>query len=125
LGMIGELKKPISEIDFLKFIKKKLDLSIIKHSEKINKTIKKVAVLGGSGSFAINNALAQGADAFVTSDLKYHQFYEAENHVLLIDIGHFESEKFTKNLIFDFLKKKITNFAIVLSEIDTNPVKYF
>jgi putative NIF3 family GTP cyclohydrolase 1 type 2 len=82
-------------------------------------------VLGGSGSFAIKNAIAAGADAFVTSDLKYHNFYEAENKLLLADIGHFESERYTKNYIADFLMKKITNFAIILSEENTNPVKYF
>jgi dinuclear metal center YbgI/SA1388 family protein len=125
LGMIGELNKPMTEKDFLIHVKQKLDLKVIRHSEFLNKPINKVAVLGGSGSFAINEAIASGADAFLTADLKYHQFYEAENKLLLMDVGHYESEKFTKNKIFDFLKKKITNFAIVLSEINTNPVKYF
>ena len=91
----------------------------------LSKDIKKVAVLGGSGSFAIKNAIAAGADVFLTADLKYHQFYEAENKLLLADIGHFESERYTKNYIVDFLKEKITNFAIILSELNTNPVKYF
>jgi putative NIF3 family GTP cyclohydrolase 1 type 2 len=84
-----------------------------------------VAVLGGSGSFAIHAAIASGADAFLTADLKYHQFYEAENRLLLADVGHFESERFTKNYIVDYLKEKITNFAIILSEENTNPVQYF
>jgi putative NIF3 family GTP cyclohydrolase 1 type 2 len=102
----------------------------IRHSAFTGKSIKKVAVLGGSGSFAINNAIASGADAYLTADLKYHQFYEAENQLLLADIGHFESERFTKNYIVDFLKEKITNFApnslqFILSEENTNPVKYF
>jgi dinuclear metal center YbgI/SA1388 family protein len=125
LGMIGNLEIELSENDFLNLIKQKLDLSLIKHSKKRLLPIKKVAVLGGSGSFAISQAIALGADAFLTADLKYHQFYEAENRLLLVDVGHYESEKFTKNIIFDYLKKKITNFAVVLSEIDTNPVKYF
>lgn len=125
LGMIGEFDQSINETDFLNFVKEKLDLQIIRHSAFLNKPIKKVAVLGGSGSFAIGAAIAQGADAFLTADLKYHQFYEAENQLILLDVGHFESEKFTKNYLFDFLKKKITNFAIILSEINTNPVKYF
>jgi hypothetical protein len=125
LGMIGELELELSETDFLNLIKQKLDLNFIRHSQKLHLPIKKVAVLGGSGSFAIGQAISQGADAFLTADLKYHQFYEAENRLLLVDVGHYESEKFTKNLIFDYLKKKITNFAVVLSELDTNPVKYF
>jgi hypothetical protein len=78
----------------------------------LGKNIKKVAVLGGSGSFAIKNAIRAGADAFLTADLKYHNFYEAENQLLLADIGHFESERYTKNYIVDFLQKKIPNFAI-------------
>ena len=90
----------------------------------MDKKIQKVAVLGGSGSFAIKNALQVGADCYLTADLKYHNFYEAEGKMLLADIGHFESERFTKNYIVDFLKEKITNFAVVLSEENTNPVKY-
>ena len=132
LGQIGELKQPLSERDFLNLVKQKLDCGGIRHSAFTGKTIKKVAVLGGSGSFAINNAIHSGADAYLTADLKYHQFYEAENQLLLADIGHFESERFTKNYIVDFLKEKITNFApnsllsgIILSEENTNPVKYF
>lgn len=132
LGRVGELKNALSETDFLQFVKDKLVCGGIRHSDFTGKTIKKVAVLGGSGSFAIKNAIHSGADAYLTADLKYHQFYEAENQLLLADIGHFESERFTKNYIVDFLKEKITNFApnslssgIILSEENTNPVKYF
>ncbi len=124
LGMIGELLHEMDENKFLTFVKEKMQSGGIRHSVFLNKTIKKVAVLGGSGSFAIKNAIQAGADAFLTSDLKYHQFYEAENQLLLADIGHFESERYTKNYIVDFLMKKIPNFAIVLSEENTNPVKY-
>jgi dinuclear metal center YbgI/SA1388 family protein len=124
LGMIGELNSPMSEIDFLSFVKKTMDCGGIRHSALLGKPIKKVAVLGGSGSFAIKNAIQSGASIFLTSDLKYHNFFEAENRIILADIGHFESERFTKNYIVDFLKEKITNFAIVLSEENTNPVKY-
>ena len=90
----------------------------------INKPIKKVAVLGGSGNFAINAAKAAGVDAFVTADLKYHDFFTAENEILLADIGHYESEQYTKNLLVTYLTKKIPNFAIILSNTNTNPVKY-
>ena len=124
LGMIGELEKPMNEKDFLHFVKEKMECGSIRHSVFLGKPIQKVAVLGGSGSFAIKNAISAGADVFLTADLKYHQFYEAENQLLLADIGHFESERFTKNYIVDFLKKKIPNFAIIFSEENTNPVKY-
>lgn len=125
LGMIGEFETPMNETEFLTFVKNKMQCGGIRHSAFLNKNIKKVAVLGGSGSYAIKNALQAGADAFLTADLKYHQFYEAENRLLLADIGHFESERYTKNYIVDYLKEKITNFAVVLSEENTNPVQYF
>lgn len=125
LGMIGEFVNEISEEEFLKLVKEKMQCGGIRHSNLLGKKIKKVAVLGGSGSFAIGNAILAGADAYITSDLKYHDFYQAENKLLLADIGHYESERYTKNYIVDFLKEKITNFAIVLSKINTNPVNYF
>jgi dinuclear metal center YbgI/SA1388 family protein len=124
LGMIGELPTPMDEKEFLLLVKEKMQSDGIRHSHFMGKPIKKVAVLGGSGSYAIKNALMAGADAFLTADLKYHQFYEAENKLLLADIGHFESERYTKNYIVDYLRKKILNFAIILSEENTNPVKY-
>ncbi|WP_162128483.1 Nif3-like dinuclear metal center hexameric protein [Flavobacterium phycosphaerae] len=124
LGMMGELEKPMSETDFLSLVKTKMQCGGIRHSALLGKPIQKVAVLGGSGSFAISQAKQAGADIFLTADLKYHNFYEAENQLVLADIGHFESERFTKNYIVDFLKKKILNFAIIFSEENTNPVKY-
>ena len=124
MGMIGELQNPMSEKEFLYFVKEQMQADGIRHSAFLNKPIKKVAVLGGAGSFAIKSAIKAGADAFLTADLKYHQFYEAENQLLLVDIGHFESERYTKNYIVDFLRKKILNFAFILSEENTNPVKY-
>ncbi|MGL2963746.1 Nif3-like dinuclear metal center hexameric protein [Flavobacterium sp. RSB2_4_14] len=124
LGMVGELEKPMNETEFLSFVKEKMQCGSIRHSAFLGKPIKKVAVLGGSGSFAISNAKQAGAAIFLTADLKYHNFYEAENQLVLADIGHFESERFTKNYIVDFLKKKILNFAIIFSEENTNPVKY-
>ena len=124
LGMVGELEKPLTEIEFLELVKNKMQCGGIRHSSLLGKSIKKVAVLGGSGSFAIKNAIQAGADVFLTADLKYHNFYESENQIVLADIGHFESERYTKNYIVDYLKEKITNFAFVLSEENTNPVKY-
>ncbi|WP_016989237.1 Nif3-like dinuclear metal center hexameric protein [Flavobacterium sp. ACAM 123] len=124
LGMIGEFETSMDEKEFLLLVKEKMLVKAIRHSSFPGKPIKKVAVLGGSGSYAIKNAILAGADAFLTADLKYHQFYEAENMLLLADIGHFESERYTKNYIVDYLRKKILNFAIILSEENTNPVKY-
>ena len=124
LGMTGEFEKPMNELEFLKFVKKTMQCGSIRHSSFLGKPITKVAVLGGSGSSAIKNAINAGADAFLTADLKYHNFYEAENQILIADIGHFESERYTKNYIVDFLTEKIPNFAIVLSDENTNPVKY-
>ncbi|WP_430613576.1 Nif3-like dinuclear metal center hexameric protein [Flavobacterium sp. JP2137] len=124
MGMIGELETAMSEKDFLEHVKIRTQTGGIRHSALLDKPIKRVAVLGGSGSFAIKAAIQQGADAFITADLKYHQFYEAENQILLADIGHFESERYTKNYIVDYLTKKMPNFAIILSSINTNPVNY-
>jgi dinuclear metal center YbgI/SA1388 family protein len=124
LGMIGELDDELEEISFLHLVKEKMQCEAIRHSTFIDKKIKKVAVLGGSGSFAITEAKKQKADAFVTADLKYHQFYESDNELLIVDIGHFESERYTKDYIVRYLKEKIANFAIVLSKENTNPIKY-
>ncbi len=125
MGMIGEFEKPMEALNFLNTVKTKMNTECIRHSALPNKPIKRVAVLGGSGSFAIQAAKASGADAFITADLKYHDFFMAENNILLADIGHYESEQFTKNLLVAYLTKKITNFAVVLSNTNTNPVKYF
>ncbi len=124
MGMIGELPKEMDEIIFLKHIKKVFKTGCVRHSALLGKPIKKVAVLGGSGSFAIRDAQHAGADVFITADLKYHQFYEAEEKLILADIGHYESEQYTKNLIVSYLRKKISNFAIVLSDKNTNPIQY-
>lgn len=125
MGMIGTLENEMNETDFLLFLKQSMDTQCIRHSSLLNKKIKKVAVLGGSGSFAIKAAIGKGADVFITADLKYHDFYTAENEILLADIGHYESEQYTKELLHAHLTKKISNFAIVLSEINTNPISYF
>ncbi|MBT8268600.1 MAG: Nif3-like dinuclear metal center hexameric protein [Flavobacteriaceae bacterium] len=125
MGMIGDLKTPMNEQDFLNFVKTRMNTSLIRHSALNKKTIKKVAVLGGSGSFAISSAQNAGADAYITADLKYHDFFQANESLLLMDIGHYESEQYTKSLLVQNLKKKMPNFAVILSDINTNPVKYF
>lgn len=125
LGMTGEFESAMNEQEFLKFLKEKMNTQCIRHSKLLGKSIKKIAVLGGSGASAITQAKNSGADVYITSDLKYHDFYQAENSILLCDIGHYESEQYTKSLLYEFLSKKLPNFAIVLSGINTNPVNYF
>jgi putative NIF3 family GTP cyclohydrolase 1 type 2 len=124
LGMTGELNKLMSENEFIDYVKLKFNINQLRHSKLLNRSVKEISVLGGSGSFAIEEAIKAGSDVFLTSDLKYHDFFKAENDILLLDIGHYESEQYTKKLIHTHLTKKITNFAIVLSDINTNPVKY-
>ena len=106
LGKVGMLPEPLTTTHFFDLIKEKLNVSVIKHSEIIKNKVQKIAFLGGSGSFAVNHAINCKADLYITSDLKYHDYFLAENKIILADIGHFESEKFTKNIIFDFLKEK-------------------
>lgn len=125
MGMIGELKQPQEEEAFLTKVKEKFKAGCIRHSALLNKPIKKVAVLGGSGSFAIDEVLRAKADIYLTADLKYHDFFKAEGKLVLADIGHFESEQFTKDLLCGYLSEKFPNFAILLSHTNTNPIKYF
>ncbi|MBT0609094.1 Nif3-like dinuclear metal center hexameric protein [Aequorivita echinoideorum] len=131
MGMMGEFEGGMDEIKFLKYLKDAMQTDCVRHSKMLQKKIKKVAVLGGSGSFAIEAAKRAGADAFVSADFKYHDFFKAENTILFADIGHYESEQFTKELLHSFLKKKITNFApslsagkVLVSQINTNPISY-
>jgi dinuclear metal center YbgI/SA1388 family protein len=124
MGMIGDLKNSMETEQCLKYIKSKMQTDCVRHTRSLNKPIKRIAVLGGSGSFAISAAKAANADLLITADLKYHDFFSAENSIVLADIGHYESEQFTKSFLVDYLSKKITNFAIILSKTNTNPIKY-
>ncbi|MDT0558319.1 Nif3-like dinuclear metal center hexameric protein [Ichthyenterobacterium sp. W332] len=131
MGMIGELPNEVESLSVLKLIKDKMKAGSLRYSAIHKNTIKKIAVLGGSGAFAISAAKAANADLFVTADLKYHDFFTAEDSIILADIGHYESEQYTKSFLVDYLSKKITNFApalaaskVVLSTTNTNPVKY-
>ncbi len=125
MGMTGELEEPMEETEFLALLKNTFNTGCIKHSALRGKPVKKVAVLGGSGSFAIENAKKAGVDFFITADLKYHDFYKAEGNLVLADIGHYESEQYTKDLIHSYLSKKISNFALILANTKTNPIKYY
>ncbi len=125
MGMIGTLTKPKTETEFLKQLKTTFNTGLIKHTGLRDKPVETVAVCGGSGSFLLNAAIAAGADFFVSGDFKYHQFFDAENKIVIADIGHFESEQFTKELFYELLTKKFPKFAVHLSEVGTNPVFYF
>ena len=101
-----------------------MNLELIRHTHVNKDVIKKIALCGGSGSFLIDKAIYSNADIFITSDIKYHQFFDIDNKIILADIGHYESEQFTKNLVYDYLTKKFTKFAILLSKVNTNPINY-
>jgi dinuclear metal center YbgI/SA1388 family protein len=124
-GMIGEFVNPISELDFLSQLKTTFNLGCIKHTNLMGKSISKVAVCGGSGSFLLKNAIASNADIYITSDFKYHEFFDAENKIVIADIGHFESEQFTPQLFYNHIIKNFPTFAAHLSKVNTNPIKYF
>ena len=123
-GCIGILQEAEEELDFLHRVKKTFSCPVIRHSPLRGKKVKRIAVCGGAGSFLIPRALAAGADIFLTADLKYHEFFQAENRLILADLGHFESEQYTSDLIFQHISKKIPTFALLLSKTITNPVKY-
>jgi putative NIF3 family GTP cyclohydrolase 1 type 2 len=106
-------------------LKKVFNLKIVKHTRLKNGVVKKIAVCGGAGIFLIPKALAAGVDFFVTSDVKYHEFFDAEEKMVIADIGHYESEQFTINLIQEVLEQKFPTFAVLKTEVNTNPVKYF
>jgi dinuclear metal center YbgI/SA1388 family protein len=122
-GMIGELPKELDTKTFLNKIKEIFNQPIIRYTA-YDKPIKKVAVCGGSGSFLLSNAIQKNADAFISSDFKYHQFFDAENKIMIVDIGHFEAEQFTPEIFYSIIKNKFPNFVALLSKTNTNPIKY-
>ncbi len=124
-GMMGELTTPMNALDFLKLVKQTFNCGVIRHTVLLDKPIQKVAVCGGSGSFLLTQAKQQKADIFITGDFKYHEFFDAENEIIIADIGHYESEQFTSNLLADIIKENFTKFAVHLTEINTNPINYF
>lgn len=123
-GLIGEFPEPLDEQRFLQVLKSVFKTGVIRHTAFLNKPIKKLALCGGAGSFLISKALAAGADAYVTGDIKYHEFFDANDRMLLADIGHYESEQFTINLLQEFLAQKFPNFAVLKTGVHTNPVFY-
>lgn len=124
-GLIGELIEPIEIHEFLRMVKQQFGLQVIRHTPLVRKEVKKVALCGGAGSFLIKTALSAAADVFITGDVKYHEFFDAEDRLVIADIGHWESEQFTIDLLHDVLHSKFPTFAVLKSEVKTNPVNYF
>ncbi len=123
-GIIGKLKEAIDEESFLKDLKKITGASCIRHTTLRNKPIKKVALCGGSGAFLIKKAKASNADIYITGDVKYHEFFDAEDKMIIADVGHYESEQFTCQLLYDYIKENFHTFAVQISDTNTNPIKY-
>jgi len=124
-GLIGELPDPLGEKEFLAKIKDVFRLELIRHTPLTGRLVKKCALCGGAGSFLISNALQSEVNFFITSDVKYHEFFDANDRLVIADIGHFESEQFTVDLLFEVLQEKFRNFAVLKSDIKTNPVNYY
>jgi len=114
----------VPEIDFLMKVKGVFRLPVLRHTPFLGKEVKKVAICGGAGSFLIKKAIAAGADVFITADVKYHEFFDANNEMVIADIGHFESEQFTIDLLHEILHEKFPTFALLKSKVKTNPVHY-
>lgn len=123
-GMIGNLPWEMEGKAFIPYLKEKMNLEVVRSTFFIKRSIKRVAVCGGSGSFLLKRAIAAGADAFVSADFKYHEFFDADGRILIADIGHYESEVYTKDLIYETLSKKFSNIALRLSKVNTNPIHY-
>jgi dinuclear metal center YbgI/SA1388 family protein len=124
-GLVGDLPAALGERDLMEILKNRFGLRVVRHSAFLNRPVRRLAICGGAGSFLISRALMAGADAFITADLKYHEFFDADGKLLLCDIGHFESEQFTIGLLVEHLLEKFPTFAVLKSEINTNPVNYY
>lgn len=124
-GMVGDLPVPMTEVDFLAHLNRQMKTDCIRHTALAGGEVKKIAICGGSGSFLLKDAIGAGADVFITGDFKYHQFFDAEGKIIIADIGHYESEQYTPEIFETILRKKFPTFAILLSNINTNPVKYY
>lgn len=124
-GMVGELETPIDEVKFLNYVKKTFNCGLIRHTKLLGSPIKTVAFCGGAGSFLLPHARKNKADIFITGDYKYHEFFDADEAIIIADIGHFESEQYTSNRIASILMNKFTTFAVRLTKVNTNPINYF
>lgn len=124
LGVVGDLPEPMNTIDFVKHVKQQFRAPCVRYTNPVKDFISRVAICGGSAISLLNDAIAANADVFITADVKYHQFFDAENRIVILDIGHFESEQFTIDIFYDLLSKKISNFAVLKSKVRTNPINY-
>jgi dinuclear metal center YbgI/SA1388 family protein len=124
-GITGELTNPLEEKQFLGKLKEIFQIPVIRHSPLLNRPVSRVVVCGGAGAFLLKEAIDSEAGFFITGDMKYHQFFDAEGRIVIVDVGHYESEQFTKELFHDLLTKKFPKFAVRLSEVKTNPVEYY
>ena len=124
-GLLGELQQPAEEGEMLRLLQSAFRLQVVRHTRLLNKPVKKVAVCGGAGSFLIHKALQSGADIYITADIKYHEFFDANGRMVIADIGHYESEQYTTDLLVELLKQKFNTFALLKTEVSTNPVYYF
>lgn len=123
-GMIGELAEPMDELSFLKGVKSIMQVGCVRHTQLLGKPISKVAVCGGAGGFLLSSAMRQKADIFITADYKYHEFFDADSQIIIADIGHYESEQYTINLLQEIISQKFSTFAAYLTEVNTNPINY-
>ena len=123
-GIVGLLENEVPSLEYLNMIKNLMQTECIRHTKLVKDSISKVAICGGSGSFLLSEAISLGADIFITSDFKYHDFFNHEDEIIIADIGHYESEQFTKELIYNLLVNNFSKFAIRLSKINTNPINY-
>jgi dinuclear metal center YbgI/SA1388 family protein len=124
-GLTGELENAITETEMLSRLRAIFHIPAIKHTPLTGKMVKKVAICGGAGSFLTKHAISSGSDIYITGDIKYHEFFDAEGKLLLADIGHYESEQFTQELLIDILREKFLNFAVLKTGVNTNPVQYY
>lgn len=124
-GMVGELNGPLAAADFLAHLRDAMELTVIKHTAPLAEPVRTVAVCGGAGGFLLGAAKKAGAQVFVTSDYKYHEFFDADGEIMICDIGHYESERFTTQLLAELLRKQFPTFAVLCTERTTNPVRYF
>ena len=123
-GILATLPEPMNPELFMKYLAERMETNCIKHTRFLDRPIKTVAVCGGSGSFLLPKAIKSKADIFITSDFKYHEFFDANDQIIIADIGHYESEKFTIQLLLELIQNKFSTFAAHCTNVDTNPVKY-
>jgi putative NIF3 family GTP cyclohydrolase 1 type 2 len=124
-GIVGTLEQPVEEKAFLERLRDVFQLNVLKHTALLGKPVQKVAFCGGAGSFLVQAAIRSNADIYITADLKYHEFFDADGRLVLADIGHYESEQFTIDLLYDLLVKNFPTFAVLKTGVNTNPVSYF